>query len=401
MGQDSGDDLPAWLVPSTRETDDESLARAEIPEWLLALKPAELREQGEPEGPSPFIVEPVEETGLLAGLRGTLPVEMLIAQPRAVAAAEPPQSIQHDTSQARLFAEIVGRGPEAVPKAVPQPRQSLLARLPLWITYLALLGAITLPLLLQNPMFERSIEPPARVLDLYESVEALDPGRPALVAFDYDPSSSEEMNVLARAVVGHLLDRGVPVVAMSLQPAGPPVAQSVLEELAAERPGARYANAGYLSGQAAAVQLLGQGFETTLLQDFRDLASTDPEIVRGVTGLESFGLLLVLTAEPDGLRIWIEQAGALQGAPLAAAVSASTEPLARSYYETDPRQLLGLVAGVPGAATYEALRRGDGTLPAEMAARLDSHLAGHAVFVLVLVVGNLAYLVRRGPRGRR
>jgi hypothetical protein len=202
-------------------------------------------------------------------------------------------------------------------------------------------------------------------------------------------------------VIGHLLDRGIPVVAMSLQPAGPPVAQSVLEELAAGRPGVRYANVGYLSGQAAAVQLLDQGLEPALLQDFQGLAPADQELLRGVTGFESFGLLLVLAAEPDGLRIWIEQAGALQGAPVAAAVSASTEPLARSYYETDPRQLLGLVAGVPGAAMYEVLRRGDGTLPAEMAARLDSHLAGHAVFVLVLVVGNLAYLVRRGPRGRR
>jgi hypothetical protein len=401
VDQDAGGSLPAWLVPAARQAEDESLARAEIPGWLMALKPVELRDRGEPAGPSPVSVEPMEETGLLAGLRGTLPVEMLIAQPRAVVAAEPPPVIPRDTPQARLFAEIVGRGPEAAPKAAAQPRQSRLTPLPLLITYLALLGAITLPLLLQDPLFKRSVEAPASVLELYESVEALDPGRPALVAFDYDPSNSEELNVLARVVVGHLLDRGIPVVAVSLQPAGPPVAQSVLEELTAGRPGLLQANVGYLSGQAAAVQLLDQGLAPTLHQDFQGLTPAAMEIVRGVTGFESFGLVLVLAAEPESLRIWIEQAGTLQGAPLAAAVSASTEPLARSYYETNPRQLLGLVAGVPGAAMYEALRRGDGTLSAEMAARLDSHLAGHAVLVLVLVVGNLAYLVRRGPRGRR
>ncbi len=394
-------ELPAWLVPSGRESEEESLARAEIPDWLLALKPAELREKGEPETPSPLVVEPVEETGLLAGLRGTLPVEMLIAQPRAVAAAEPSPAIQSDTPQARLFAQIVGRGPEAVPKPVPQARQSLLSRLPLWITYLALLAAVTLPLLLQNPLIERTIEPPARVIDLYDTIEALEAGGPVLVAFDYDPSTSEEMNVVARTVVGHLMDRGVPVVATSLQSAGPPVAQSMLEELAAERPGARFANVGLLTGQAAGVQALGQGLTPALGRAFQGAAPADEELLSGITGLDSFGLVLVLAAEPDSLRTWIEQARALQGARLAAAVSASTEPQARSYYETDPRQLLGLVAGVPGAATYEALRTGDGSVPPEMAARLDSHLAGHAVFVLVLVVGNVAYFVRRGSRGRR
>jgi hypothetical protein len=400
--QETGSDLPAWLVPSAREPGEESLARAEIPPWLLALKPAELREQDEEEeGFEPPVGEPSEETGLLAGLRGALPVEMLIAQPRAVASAEPPPVVEGPTAQARLFAQVVGRGPEAVPKPLPQPRQGVLARLPLWITYLALLAAVTLPLLLQSSPLERSIEPPAAVLDLYETIEALEPGRPALVVFDYDPSSSDEMNVVAQAVVGHLMDRGVPVVAMSLLPAGPPVAQSVLEALAAGRPGSRYANLGYLSGQAAAVQLVDQGLEEVLLQNLQGAASPDVELVGGVTGFESFGLLLVLAAEPEGLRIWIEQAGALQGAPVAAAVSALTEPLARSYYQTDPRQLRGLVAGVPAAAIYQALRSDDGRLPAEMAARLDSHLAGHAVLILVLVVGNLAHLVRRGPQGRR
>ncbi len=401
MGQEAGGELPAWLVPAAGGPDQESLARAEIPAWLLALRPAELRDQGEPDDSAALVVEAAEETGLLAGLRGTLPVEMLIAQPRAVAAAEAPLTAARDAAPAGLFAQIVGRGPDAAPKAMPQARQSRLGRVPLWITYLALLAAVTVPLLLQDPLFARSIAPPASVLDLYGSVEALAPDRPVLVAFEYDPSSSDEMNVLAETVVGHVFSRGIPVVAVSLQPAGPPVAQAVLEELAARHPGARYASAGFVSGQAAGVQLLGQGLEPALLQDLQGVAPADPEVAPGVTGLDSFALLLVLAAEPESLRIWIEQAGALQDANLAAAVSASLEPVARSYYATDPRQLQGLVAGVPGAATYESLLRGDGTVSAETAAGLDSLAAGHAVFILVLVVGNIAYLVRRDPRGRR
>ena len=69
-----------WLVPSEPGwEDEEGLVPAEIPAWLLALKPAELREEEEAEEPVADSREPMEETGILAGLQGTLPVEMVFS----------------------------------------------------------------------------------------------------------------------------------------------------------------------------------------------------------------------------------------------------------------------------------------------------------------------------------
>ncbi|MEJ2208676.1 MAG: hypothetical protein P8129_06520, partial [Anaerolineae bacterium] len=399
-------ELPDWLVPAEGELE-ETLARAEIPEWLLALKPAELREEGEPKGPTPPVEEPVEQTGLLAGLQGTLPVEMIIAQPRAVTEAQEAEApLAMDTPQAQLFAEIVGRPPQAAPKEIVQPQRRLLAMLPRWLIYIALIAVVTLPLLSEEPLLPRSLEAAAPVQALYDQIEALDAEAPVLVAFDYDPGTSDEMDVVAQVLVSHLMERQARIVAISLYPAGPPVAQALLDELAAGRPayadayGELYVNMGYLPGQATAVRLLGQSLPVALPQDFQRNLLADVPAVEGINNLRDFDLVLELAASEQSVRWWIEQAATPYGVPLAGGVSASVAPLSRPYYQTGTRQLVGLVGGLPDAATYQALRGGEGTTEGALAARLDALTGGHLVFILVLAIGSVVQLLRGSGGGR-
>jgi len=404
-GAPSEGELPAWLVPSQQEAED-TLARAEIPDWLLALTPRELTGEKEAEGSPLIIEEAVKETGLLAGLQGTLPAEMLIAQPRAATAVQK-EAPSADTPQARLFAEIVGRPPEAAPKAIAPRRADLRALLPQWILYLALIAVVALPLLLAEPLLPRTIEPSPAVVDLHDAIESLSPDAKVLVAFDYDPTSSGEMDVVAQAVVGHLMDRKVRLVAVSLLPAGPPTAQHLLEELAADRPryaegyGQSYADLGYLPGGATAVRLMGESLEKALPRDFQGTPQADLAVMKGITSTKSFDLIVELAATQDSLRSWIEQAGAPYRVPLGAGASAAIEPMARSYYETEPRQLRGMIGGVVGAAMYESVSTPQGQPEGMTAARLDSQLGGHLILVLVLLVGSGVYLVRRGTRRER
>jgi hypothetical protein len=406
---DAAEEEPDWLVLSEGDVEEEGgLARADIPAWLLALKPLELRQEEESVVEElPPVEEITEESGLLAGLTGILPVEMLIAQPRAVvspAAAELPPS---DTPQARLFAEIVRRPPESAPKPMAKPQARLIPRTPLWIIYLALIAVVTVPLLIGEPLLVRSAEPSPAVASLYQSVESLEAGSRVLVAFDYDPTTSGEMDVLARSVVGHLMERGVGVVAVSLLPAGPGTAEMVLEGIAQDRPGYEedsgqlYANLGYLPGQVAAVRLLGQSVEQALPRDFRATPLAELEAAEGVTDLESFALIVELAATQETLRWWVEQAATPYDVPLSAAVGASVGPIARAYYETGSRQLEGLIAGVPEAAEYDALVNNQEVLEGASATRLDAQLAGHLVFIVVLVVGAVVQSTRsRVGRGR-
>ena len=215
------------------------------------------------------------------------------------------------------------------------------------------------------------------------------------------------MDALAQSVVGHLMDRGIRIVAVSLFPAGPPMAQAMLDSQAEERPayaasyGQGYVNLGFIPGQAAAIRLLGESLQLAFPRDFQGTPLSDLTVMEGLTSIQSFDLVIELAATQDTLRWWIEQAGMPYSISLGAGVSAAVAPMARPYYQTEPRQLVGLVGGVPDAAVYEALRSGQDSLVGTMAARLDSQLAGHLVLILVLLVGNGVYLVRRGTGGER
>jgi hypothetical protein len=228
-----------------------------------------------------------------------------------------------------------------------------------------------------------------------------------LVAFDYDPTSSSEMDILAENIVGHLMDRGARVVAVSLLSSGPATAQPTLDKLAAGRPGyangygQSYANLGFVSGQAAAVRLLGLSIETALPRDYQGTPMSELAVMEGLTSTRSFDLILELAATQDSVRWWIEQAGAPYGIPLAAGVSASVDPLVRPYYESEARQLRGLVSGIPGAAMYETLFRGQASPSDTTAVRLDALLAGHLVFVVALLIGGVIYLAQSGSRRER
>ena len=400
-------ELPDWLVRSEIEPD-ESLAPAEIPGWLLALKPTELREEGEEaDVPAPAVSEEIEETGLLAGIQGALPVEMLIAQPRAIAAAESPEATLEDSPPARLFAEIVGRPPDAAPKEIASPRADVLPTVARWIIYAILIIVVALPIIVGEPLLSRTIEPTAATVDMHGAVESLASRDPVLVAFDYDPTTSGEMDMIAKALIGHLMDQEARVVVVSLLPAGPATAQAILDELGVDRPGyaegygEQYTNLGYLPGQAAGVRLLGLSMQTALPRDFYGTPLSELPVLQGLDSTQDFSLIVELAAAQDTLRWWIEQASTPYAVALGTGSSAAVVPIARPYYETESRQLVGLVGGVADAVTYEALAGGQNGPTSSSAARLDSQLAGQIVFILVILVGNVIYFSRRGTRRER
>jgi hypothetical protein len=241
---------------------------------------------------------------------------------------------------------------------------------------------------------------------LYEAIGSLDSGSAALVAFDYDPATSGEMDILARAIVGHLMDRRTRIVAVSLLPAGAATAQDLLDDLARECEGYRdgygqsYANLGFVAGQAAAVRLLAQSLETAAPSDFYGTSLSQLDISEGLYGAHSFDLIVELAATPDSMRWWIEQAGAPLGVPVGAGVSASIAPWVRPYFETEPKLLVGLLGGESDAAMYDAYLQGQDHVTGPFSTRLDSQLAGHLLLVCLILVGNGAYMVRRS-KGRK
>jgi hypothetical protein len=120
----------------------------------------------------------------------------------------------------------------------------------------------------------------------------------------------------------------------------------------------------------------------------------------GLYSLRNFDMIVELTSTQDSLRWWVEQAATPLDIPLGAGLSASTAPLAQPYYETDPGQLAGMVAGVVEAIMYESKHKGEKLVTGYNAARLDAQFAGHILLIALIVIGNVLFWGRRLKRRR-
>jgi hypothetical protein len=303
--------------------------------------------------------------------------------------------------EAGLLAEIVSLPPVRARRTMVQPVERARARVGRWLVYALLIVLVALPPLLDRPLLSRRVSVGPGALALHEAIESLDSRSVALVAFDYDPTASGEMDSVARVVVTHLMDQGARVIAVSFLPAGAATAQDLLAGLAQDREGYRdsygqsYANLGFVPGQAAGVRLLAHSLEKAAPSDFYGTPLSQVDVAEGLFSAQSFDLVVELAATTDSVRWWVEQAGAPLGIPIGAGVSASAAPWAKTYFETEPKLLVGLLGGVSDAAMYDAYLQGRDHLSDPFSLRLDSQLAGHLLLICLILVGNGAYLLRR------
>ncbi len=383
-------ELPEWLeVPAdfdemlseaARAADQEGVARAEIPSWLEALRPEEEAEVEEPAEAGAS----ADVTGLLKGIRGTLGIEPSLAIPRRAVPAEAVVPSQDAYERAELFS-AVAREP-ARPGVTVAPRrraEQLVASTVRWMTYLIVAAAVLVPILLGSRWSEENMSVGGSTTAMYQAIEGLPPGAVVLVSQDYDPGAAGEMLPQARAVLHHLLERGVRVINVSLTPEGARLSQQVRDAVADEYgygTGEGYQVVlGYVVGVEAGPRSVIEGLLTGGWTDLVD-------------DVEDIALIVEFAGTPDYLRMWLEQVQGPYGIPMVAGVSATADPFARPYYRNEAnRQLLGLMTGLVGAAEYEKLSGESGPALASM----DSQSVVHIAIILLILAGNAAYFSGR------
>jgi hypothetical protein len=377
------------------EEESEDLARAEIPDWLIALRP---REPGEEPAEAHEIME---LSGPLAGIKGVLPVEPIVSLPHL----ERPETMAVETLSVSgdLFAEIVAQPPSIAVKA-ERPDTRFVADIQRLLIYLLLLAAVVVPILvgpIYGPLDAAELQTGAdrfyALLDGRGGV-VLAEDAVVVVAFDYNPAMAAELSLQARAIIDHLMRRGLRIMAISLYPEGAALAWDVLDELAAQRGytyGENYIHLGFLPNQPVSVRdfmNVGPAGERRL--DYRNGQPVSQYAIgRGVEGLSSVALIVELAGDESTLRAWVEQIVARNDVPVVAGVSAATAPYVRPYL--DSGQLQALLVGLTGAAEYEAQLGQSG----KAIKSLGSQTAAQAVIVLLIFLGNLAHLVTR--RGKK
>jgi hypothetical protein len=220
-----------------------------------------------------------------------------------------------------------------------------------------------------------------------------------LLAFEYDPGLSAEMDTVAAPVLDHLMLRGAYLSVVSTSPTGPILAERFLKNIMAlhnYRSGIQYVNLGFIPGGPAGLLSFVENPPRALPETLDGFAAWEspahPALppLQGVQDILDFSMILIIVDNPDTARMWVEQlqpklSAAQSLTPIVMVTSAQIEPLVQPYYESDPRQVDGYVAGLRGGAAYARLT-GRGGLP-----RLYWDAFGVGVFVaaVLLIVGGV------------
>ena len=337
------------------------LAPATLPTWLEAMRPVDtFRSVVEL---LPEEDQAVESAGPLAGLRGVLMAEPVVALPRITGIGSTRLNVtERQVTQAEQLAKMVLEELREAPAAGRPRRELPLLR---WAVAGLLLLAVALPILLRLSVFPLPSVEPIELGQLVNLVANLPTDRAALLVFDYEPANAGELEVVAGPLLEDLMAKGIPLATLSTRPTGPPLAERLLRQRAASydyQPGEDYVHLGYLSGGVPAIQLFAasprdavlSGFAASIDSEGGLLAGWNSPVLEGVRSLSDFGAVVVITAGAESARSWTEQASPFLGEkPLVMVLSAGVEPMIRPYYEALDPQVNGLLSGEPAAVAYE------------------------------------------------
>ncbi len=330
---------------------------------------------------------------LLAQIQGLIPPEPIITTGRLAPGTEADwQRVEEVLRRtAPVAAAAMAPMPPAPPASLPlaaSPTRSP-AR-PVWVA-LALLIAILAGFAFPP---DQPVPAPRRpgVEAAYALIETLPPGARVLLAWDYEPTTQGEMQLLAQPILSHLQDKRARLANMSLRPLGPAMAAGASALTDAWRPVSAQAivrplptEFGFIPGDAAALQALALSPAGAASATAASLSRLE---MAPDAGIEAFDLIVEFSAETTASREWIEQIASRWNTPLLVAASGAVGPALEPYAQSG--QVSALMAGYPDALAYEELVGQVGPASAQQFPQSLVHL----LFVIIVLLG-LARSLRR------
>lgn len=242
------------------------------------------------------------------------------------------------------------------------------------------------------------------VKKVFDKIESLPPGSKVLISFDFDPAMKPEVFPMANSFVRHCLAKGHKLYLMTIWATGQALMTETVETVIKEEfpdavYGEDYATLGFKAG--------GVGVLNVIITDFRKMYPTDEHgtsldsipLFAEVKSAKDLDLILPIGGGQPGPKEWILFIGDPGNVPVAPGLAAVVAPLIYPYY---PKQAIGLLGGVKGAAEYESeLIRNYPQfkdVPTPALRMMGPQTMAHIVIMAFIVIGNIAYFT--GRRGR-
>lgn len=233
---------------------------------------------------------------------------------------------------------------------------------------------------------------------VYEYIEALPPESVVVVSFDYSPSSYAEQHPQAVAIMNHLmLKPDVKIVCVAFWEQGPMLCEELLESIDThgKQYGEDYVNLGFVPGGEAAMSAFAGDIHKTFPVDHRKNPIGTLPMMANIKTAHDIDFFISIAAGSPGVPEIIRQIQGPYKVPFAAGLVAISVPISMPYVQSG--QMIGLLAGLRGAAEYEQLLDMKGTATVAM----DAISFSHIVVLVFIVISNIAYFLSRNKGGAR
>ena len=272
------------------------------------------------------------------------------------------------------------------------------------VIFAFMLVAVSAPILFPVT-FKESATPIVRAV--FEKVESLPAGSKVLISYDFDPAMAPEVQPQAEVFIRHCLAKGHKVVFMSLWATGQSLLSGSIEKIVKREflekvEGTDYAVLGYKAGNEGVLNVIVTDLKKMFPTDVSSHPLSGIPIFNGIESCKDFDLILTIGGGKPGAKEWILFVGDPANVPIGAGLAAVSAPQLYPYY---PKQLLGLLGGIKGAAEYES----------ELAARYERfrttetpglrmmgpQTLAHLVIIAFIVLGNVAFFRGRALEGKK
>ena len=243
---------------------------------------------------------------------------------------------------------------------------------------------------------------------VFAEIDALENGAKVLVSFEYGPSTKPEIHPSAIALLNHLFSKDIKVYAVALWPDGNFMATeafSAVAEKYGKQYGKDYVNLGYKPGGEVVIKGIVSDIRTLYTVDLNGTPINELPAMQNVNSVVDFDFVFSLSAGTPGSKEWVQYACDPKGVPMSTGATSIQVTDIIPYVEND--QILGILAGMPGAAEYEELvrieleKKGLSIKPGEASSMMSAQSIAHLVIVLFIVLGNITYyLTRNNKKGR-
>ena len=196
---------------------------------------------------------------------------------------------------------------------------------------------------------------------------------------------------MAIGLLRHLFTNGHKVYVTCLWPDGQFMADEALDEVAKEEfdltYGEDYVILGFRPGNEAVVKGMVSNIRKLYTTDARGTLVDNIPLMKNINKVADFDFIFSASAGYPGTLEWVQYASDPTGVPLSTGTTSimvnDIMPMVNSG------QVKGILAGMPGAAEYEALI---GT-PGIGTSGMDAQSIAHLVIVLFIIFGNITYFI--------